>query len=95
MIRIWSGRGIASLQALLPDRPMNDCFRQIVAEGTGKAFELSHNEDWMRHSRPIVEAFFHSHYFLRMACKYGRELDGLPNPLPSGWAALLYLFDLR
>lgn len=88
-------RMVAGLQALLPDRPMNDWFRQIVAEGTGKTFEPSHNEDWLRHSRPIAEACFHAHYFLRMACKYGRELDAVPNPMPSGWAALLYLFDLR
>lgn len=85
----------AALQTLLPDRPMNEWFREIVAEGIGKSFEQSHNEDWLRHTRPIVEAFFHAQFFLRMACKYGQELDEIPNPMPSGWAALLYLFDLR
>jgi len=85
----------AVLQTLLPDRAMNEWFREIVSEGTGKTFDISHNEDWLCHTRPIVEAYFHAHFFLRMACKYGRELDEMPNPMPSGWAALLYLYDLR
>ena len=84
-----------ALASLLPDRPLNAWFSQIVAEGTGKTFDMSHNEDWLRHTRPIVEAFFHAHYFLQMACKYGRELNEPPSALPSGWAAVLYLFDLR
>jgi hypothetical protein len=32
---------------------------------------------------------------LEMAVKYGKELERPPNFLPSGWAALLYLYDLR
>lgn len=88
-------RIVATLQKLLPDRPMNELFHQIVTDGTGKSFDQSHNEDWPRHTRPILEAFFHAHFFLRMACKYGQELDEMPNPMPSGWAALLYLYDLR
>jgi hypothetical protein len=43
----------------------------------------------------IVEAAFHAHYVLKLACKYGRELDESPQALPSGWAAVLYLFNLR
>ncbi len=84
-----------ALASLLPDRPLNAWFSQIVAEGTGKKFDLSHNEDWLGHTRPIVEAFCHAQCFLRMACKYGRELNESPQALPSGWAAVLYLFDLR
>jgi hypothetical protein len=30
-----------------------------------------------------------------MVCKYGRELESDPNMLPSGRAAVLYLFDPR
>ena len=83
------------LQSLLPERPLNAWFRQIVSEGTGKAFELSHNENWLQHTRPMVEAVFNAHYFVKMACKYGQELEAQPLGLPSGYAALLYLFDLR
>jgi hypothetical protein len=32
---------------------------------------------------------------LNMAIKYGKELDEVGVFLPSGWAALLYLYDLR
>jgi hypothetical protein len=46
-------------------------------------------------TRPFVEAFFHARYFLAMAVKYGRELEFPPALMPSGWAAVLYLFDLR
>ena len=84
-----------ALQALFPDRPMNRWFAEIVAQGTGKEFEMSHNQDWLRHTRPILEAFFHAHYFLKMAVKYGKELEAAPDCMPSGWAAVLYLFDLR
>jgi hypothetical protein len=83
------------LQNLLPDHPMNEWFCKIVAEGTGREFEMSHNRDWLHHTRPILEAFFHAHFFLKMAVKYGRELRSAPDCLPSGWAAVLYLFNLR
>ena len=83
------------LQELLPDQPLNTWFMDIVKEGTGKTFEMSHNSDWLKNTRPMIEAFFHSHYFLKMACKYGRELESPPQPMPSGWAAVLYLYGMR
>ena len=83
------------LQNLLPGRPMNQWFCKIVADGTGGKFEISHNQDWLQHTRPILEAFFHAHFFLKMAVKYGRELQRTPDCLPSGWATVLYLFNLR
>ncbi|MGH7952193.1 MAG: hypothetical protein ACREFE_09775 [Limisphaerales bacterium] len=83
------------LQNLLPGRQMNEWFCKIIADGTGHEFEMSHNRDWLLHTRPILEAFFHAHFFLKMAVKYGRELQSAPDRLPSGWAAVLYLFNLR
>ena len=84
-----------ALQNLFPNRAMNQCFCKIVADGTGRKFEISHNHAWLDHTRPVLEAFFHAHFFLKMAVKYGLELPAAPNTLPSGWAAVLYLFDLR
>jgi hypothetical protein len=84
-----------ALQNLLPGRTMNHRFVKIVADGTGGEFEISHNQDWLQHTRPILEAFFHAHFFLKLAVKYGRELQSAPEGLPSGWAAVLYLFNLR
>jgi len=84
-----------ALQALAPDRKLHEWYRKIVSQGTGKKFVLDHNNRWLKETRPIVEAFFHARYMLEMAVKYGKELDRPPNCLPSGWAAFLYLYDLR
>ena len=74
---------------------MNAWFERIVADGTGKKWERDHNERWLGETRPIIEALFHAKYMLDMACKYARELDEPPKFMPSGWAALLYLYNLR
>lgn len=59
------------------------------------AFDYSWNADWLAKTRPIVEAFGHAHFMLEMAVKYGREIENVEAVLPSGWAALLYLYDTR
>src|SRR5450432_3155713 len=81
---------VAALQALAPERPLNDWFTEIVQDGTGKTFDREHNDRWLEVTRPIVEAFFHARYFLEMAVRYGKELQNPPRSLPSGWAAFLY-----
>lgn len=71
-------------------------FLTIVKEGTGKVFDTRDNQNWLPVARPIVEAFLHAKYFLEMAVKYGgRYRSRTPKMLPSGWAAFLYLYDLR
>jgi len=87
-------RIIAALRSLLPEQPLNDWFLQIVAEGTGRTFTQETNADWVRQTRPLFEAFFHARYMLEMAVKYA-DLEEPPHTLPSGWAAFLYLFNLR
>jgi len=86
---------VALLQSLLPERPLNTWFTQIIKDGTGHTFDPSHNTAWLPHTRPILEALFHAHYFLKMACRYAAEFESMPQLLPSGFAALLYLFELR
>lgn len=88
-------RIVAALQELAPERKLNDYFLTIVREGTGKKFKPSDNRRWTQATRPIVEAFFHARFFLEMAVRYGKQLDDPPQLLPSGWAALLYLYVLR
>ena len=56
---------------------------------------MSDNDRWLAATRPIVEAFFHARYFLEMVVKYGKELKSPPAVLPSGWAAVLCLFNMR
>ena len=86
---------VVALQSLIPNRPLNSWFTEIIAAGTGKVFETIHNENWRAETQPILEAFFHARYFLEMACRYAIEFDSPPTILPSGWASLLYLYDLR
>ena len=71
-------------------------FEEIIRAGAGgKHFEPEHNKNWTHHTRPFVEAFFHAKFFLEMVVKYGKELEGPPDMLPSGWAAVLCLYNLR
>jgi hypothetical protein len=58
---------------------------------TGKEFTTANNNRWSLVTRPIVEAFVHARFFLEMAVRYA-SVDALPRPLPSGYAALLYLY---
>ncbi|MCA1849454.1 MAG: hypothetical protein LC672_00005 [Acidobacteria bacterium] len=76
-------------------RELNPWFEEIVSAGTGLEFDLSHNDDWLRHTRPIVEAFLHAKYFVEMMVQHGWEFETAPRMLPSGWAALLTLYGLR
>ena len=87
-------RIVRLLEELAPDRPLNAWFRQIVEEGTGKAFGPNDHADWVRITRPILEAFFHARFFLEVAVRYS-TLPEIPPTLPSGYAALLCLYDLR
>jgi hypothetical protein len=86
---------VQRLQVLAPDRQLNALFMQIVEEGTGKTFQLADNQRWSEVTRPIVEAFFHARYFLEMAVRHGGARRRSALSLPSGWAAFLYLYDLR
>ena len=72
-------------------------FEQLVQVGIHeKPFSLAFNEDWSKNSRPYIESFFHARFFLEMAVKYGASLDSAALIyLPSGWAALLCLYDIR
>jgi hypothetical protein len=78
-----------------PNRPLNETFTSIVAQGTGKKWAPEHNKRCSTETRPILEAFFHSLYFLKMVVRYGKELKQPPALLPSGWAAVLHLYGLR
>jgi hypothetical protein len=85
---------VRRLSELLPDRPLHPWFLEIVRHGTGKAFAISDNARWSLVTRPIVEAFFHARFFLEMAVRYAK-LEAPPRPLPSGYGALLHLYQLR
>ena len=86
---------VAALRGLLPDAPLNESFVAIIDAGTRLRFTAETNAAWDAATRPLLEAFFHARFMLEMAVRYGRELETPPQMLPSGWAALLYLYRLR
>lgn len=77
---------VETLQSLAPHLKLNPDFLQIVAEGTTKP---------PASPRAIIEAFFHARHFLEMLCKYAKELAEPPPVLPSGWATVMYLYNIR
>jgi len=63
-------RAVKLLRELLPSRPLNPDFAQIVCDGTGKKCEMEHNRDWLPHTRPILEAFLHERFMIEMTGRY-------------------------
>lgn len=74
---------------------LNPWFERIIEAGTGVVVEREHNQRWLEVARPMLEAFWHARFMVGMATRYGQELEEPPTLLPSGWAALLYLYGLR
>jgi hypothetical protein len=93
-VQTLTDKTVSFLRQLLPERELNETFAKIIREGTGKQFEMEHNKDWDRHTRPMLEAFCHAKYMIEVAVRYA-DLPAPPQPMPSGWAGLLYLYDLR
>jgi len=75
--------------------PPCEWYCQIVKGGCEHGFNKTTNAEWLAQTRPILEAFWHTKYLLTMMAKYAKQLDSAPQCLPSGWAAVLYLFELR
>lgn len=88
-------RIVAALGKHGQGRELNAWFLEIVGRGTGKVFDSGVNRDWINQTAPILEAFFHARTFLSLAVRYARELEHAPRLLPSGWAAVLYLYNIR
>ena len=84
-------------EKLAPDSfPLNEWFCEIIDEALSKNFDLEKtNQVWLSETRPILEAFWHCKYFLEQMLVVADNLEESPNLLPSGWAAVLYLYNLR
>jgi hypothetical protein len=86
----------AAILKLRPDDrlPLNAYLAEILKDSKEIGeWKPEHNNDWLSHTRPIVEAFLHAKYLLEMLIKYANIEQ--TNILPSGWAAVLYMFYLR
>lgn len=82
-------------KSLMPGVELNKMFTTIIDSGTNKVFTMACNQRWMEETRPILEAFFHAKFMLHTMVKYGKTLEEAPQWLPSGWAAILYLYNMR
>jgi hypothetical protein len=97
-IQGYTGQIVEALQALAPDIKLNPWFLEILKAGTGHTFDWKANGDWLKQGRPMVEAFFHAKFMLEMAVRHGKKMKRWKQPpqlLDSGWAAFLYLYNLR
>lgn len=76
---------------------LNPLYVEIISEGTNKKFDWSHKIRWSYETRPILEAFFHSHHLLQMMEKYGldRNSGNLALDLNEGWANVLNLYKTQ
>ena len=70
-------------------------FTTITAQGTGIQFAMEHNQEWLTHTRPMVEAFLHAKYFVEMAITCTQTMDTVQPWLPLPWAAMLTLYNQR
>ena len=80
---------------LMPGFKLSAPYENIVRDAVRQKWNPDRNLEWELHARPIVTAFLFSKYFLDMICLHGRELNEIPEILPSGFAAVLYLYHLR
>jgi hypothetical protein len=51
------------------DDPPCEWYCQIVKEGTEHHFNEKTNAEWLQQTRPILEAFWHTKYFVSMMVK--------------------------
>lgn len=84
----------AALQDLLPDRPLRQHFRKVVAQTTAIGPEPASPEQGAKDARAILDAFYRAYCYLTMACEAGRAVELPGNRPPHWWTTLLYVFEL-
>ncbi len=91
------GQAKELFERLAPDSiPLNKWFCLIAEAAIGKEFDFAKtNKIWLAETRSILEAVWHSKYFLEQMLVAADELEESPQLLPSGRAAVLYLYNLR
>lgn len=84
------------VQIALDGAPLHAWFAAICEEALDHEFDPGRtNDNWQGEVRPLLESFWHCKYFLEQMLRYGRELAVAPQMLPSGWAAILCLYNMR
>jgi hypothetical protein len=96
-------QALAIFQHVAPDgTQLNDSFVSTCQTALEHRFSFERtkfdmdemNANWQAWTRPILVAFWHCSYFLRMMARYGRELEEPSKVMPSGWAAIRGLYGL-
>ena len=76
-------------------RPLNPWFEQLVADGTGHVFHPEDNGRWYETTAPVVHSFLHVRHLLDVTVEAATTLEAPTPMLPSGWATVLCLYQLR
>ena len=64
------------------DDPPHFEYARIVEAGTAHDFQGDRtNANWEAETKPILEAFWHTKYFINMMVKYAKELETVESPL--------------
>lgn len=74
---------------------LNAWYRGIVDLGLDKDFSDSTNDNWLIETQPLLEAFWHTKFFVTQMKSSAASLETAPEILPYDWAAVLYLYGLR
>ena len=75
---------------------INNWYLSITDDATSKEFDFdTSNQNWFGETLPITQGFWHAKYFLEQMLFAADELNEAPKSLPSRWAAVLYLYNLR
>lgn len=87
------------LQKINPnaDKKLCEFFQEIIDDARKiGGWKHEHNQEWTKHTRPIVEAFFHAKYMLEMLVSCGKEYTECPTQMiDQKWASVLELYNLR
>ena len=60
--------------------PPNFEYARIIGVGTAHQFSETTNENWEAETKPILDAFWHTKYFINMMVKYAKELEKVESP---------------
>jgi len=98
-LHLTIGQIVAILQKLDPKPKPEFClfFQTILDDALAIGeWKAEHNRNWLKYTRPIVEAFLHAKYMLEMASLCDKLYKRNPTSLiDQKWGSLLELYEIR
>ena len=84
------------LEKLAPESSnLNVWYQGIIDLGLAKDFTDSTNDNWLSETQPLVEAFWHTKFFVTQMKSSAVSLEPLQKFCLTFGAAVLYLYGLR